>query len=74
MCLATSQDPLLRSVIQGRGVAGGSGCDLTDQEFLNLSDSPEFWSSQSSSKNQSPELAPALWEPVQMDAPETEGS
>ena len=56
------------------GGVGGSGCDLADQEFLNLFDSPGFWSSQSSSKNQSPELAPALWEPVQTDAPETEGS
>lgn len=54
------------------GAAGGSSCDLADQEFLNPFDSPGFWSSQSSSKNQSP--APALWEPVQTDVPEAEGS
>ena len=46
---------------------------MADQEFLNLFDSPGFWLSQSSSKNESPVLAPALWEPVQTDAPETEG-
>lgn len=56
------------------GVAGGSSCDLADQEFLNPFDSPGFWSSQSSSKNQRPALAPALWESVQTDVPEAEGS
>ena len=45
MCLATSQDPLLRSVMGGGGGGGGqdgSGCGLADQEFLNLFDSPGF--------------------------------
>jgi len=43
MCLATSQDPLLRSVMGGGGGGqDGSGCGLADQEFLNLFDSPGF--------------------------------